>query len=276
MSYKIVADSAANTYELSAAPFAFVPLTIHCEGREFIDTPDLDLEEMLDLLRRTKERSSTSCPNMQDWLDAFGDAEEVYAVAITGALSGSYNAAEQAKAAYLEERPEAKVHVIDTRSAGPEMTLIVERLAALKKAGCTFEETVAGITAYCQKTKLAFCLESLQNFARNGRVSVAMAKLVGVLGVRIVGKASDEGTLQQEHLCRGAGKGLEMLMNSILQNGYAGGRMMIHHCHNEKAANALRDALLKRFSIADIRIRHNGALCSFYAEEGGLLVGYET
>ena len=276
MNYKIVADSAANTYELQDTPFAFVPLTIHCEGREFIDTPNLDLEEMLAFLRKTKEKSSTSCPNMQDWLDAFGDAEEVYAVAITGSLSGSYNAAEQAKKAHLEAHPNAKVHIINSLSAGPEMTLIVERLAALKKSGCSFEETVAGITAYCQKTKLAFCLESLQNFARNGRVSIAKAKLVGALGVRIVGKASDEGTLQQESLCRGADKGLETLMNSILQNGYAGGRLMIHHCHNEKAALALKDALNKRFSFADITVRHNYALCSFYAEEGGLLVGYET
>lgn len=275
MNYKIVADSAANTYELQDAPFAFVPLTIHCEGREFIDTPALDLEEMLTLLRRTKEKSSTSCPNMQDWLEAFGEAEEVYAVAITGSLSGSYNAAEQAKAAYLEAHPDAKVHVINTLSAGPEMTLIVERLAALKTAGCTFEETVADITAYSQKTKLSFCLESVQNFARNGRISMAKAKLVGTLGIRIVGRASDEGTLQQEHLCRGAGKGLQMLLEEIRQNGFKGGKVRIHHCHNPKAAEALRDALLKEAAYCDIAIRHCGALCSFYAEEGGLLVGYE-
>ncbi len=276
MNFKIVADSAANTYELNTAPFAFVPLTIHCEGKEFTDTPELDLDQMLSTLRKTKESSSTSCPNMQDWLDAFGEAEEIYAVAITGTLSGSYNAAEQAKKAYLEEHPFAKVHVINTLSAGPEMTLIVERLAALKNSGCSFEETVAGITAYCKKTKLAFCLESVQNFARNGRISVAKAKLVGALGVRIVGRASDEGTLQQEHLCRGAGKGLQMLMNEILQNGYRGGRLMIHHCRNEKAAIALKNSLKNQFEFADISIRHNGALCSFYAEEGGILVGYET
>ena len=276
MNYKIVADSAANTYKLQDTPFAFVPLTIHCEGKEFIDTPALDLEDMLSTLRRTKESSSTTCPNMQDWLEAFGDAEEVYAVAITGSLSGSYNAAEQAKAAYLEEHPGAKVHVINTLSAGPEMTLIIERLAALKTAGCTFEETVAGITAYGQKTKLAFCLESIRNLARNGRVSAAKAKLVGALGIRIIGRASDEGTLQQEQLCRGTGKGLQLLLEEIRQNGFKGGKVRIHHCHNPKAAEALRDALKKEAKFCDVLIRHCGALCSFYAEEGGLLVGYET
>lgn len=276
MSYKIIADSAANLFELEAAPFSFVPLTIHCEGKEFIDTPDLRLEEMLQTLKNTKESSSTSCPNMQAWLDAFGDAEEVYAVAITGSLSGSYSAAEQAKKDYLESHPKAKVHVINTLSAGPEMALIAERLAALKKAGCSFEETVAGITAYMKKTRLAFCLKSINNLARNGRVSLAKAKLVGALGIRIVGRASDEGTLQQEHLCRGEAKSLQTVVAEMIGNGFKSGKVRIHHCNNEPSAHALRALLLKHAPLAEILIRHCGALCSFYAEEGGLLIGYET
>jgi DegV family protein with EDD domain len=276
MNYKIVADSAANLYELGAVPFAFVPLSVCCEDKEFIDVPELDLEEMLSTLRQTKQKSSSSCPNMADWLEAFGEAEEVYAVAITGGLSGSFNAAMQAKEEYQSLHPDSKVHVIDSLSAGPEMALMVERLAALKAAGCTFEETVAGITAYIQKTRLAFCLESVQNFANNGRIKPTVAKLVGALGIRIVGRASAEGTLQQEHLCRGAAKGLQMLMQEMKNCGFCGGKVRIHHCRNLKAAEALRNELLKINSYCDIEIRPCGGLCSFYAEEGGLLIGYET
>lgn len=276
MSYKIIADSAANLYELNDTPFSFVPLTVHCEGKEFIDTPALDLEEMLSTLRSTKESSSSSCPNMQNWLEAFGDAEEIYAVAITGGLSGSFNAAMQAKKEFEELHPSAKVHVIDTLSAGPEMALIVEKLAKLKKEGLSFEETVRRITAYGQSTKLAFCLESVQNFARNGRINPAVAKLVGVLGIRIVGRASAEGTLEQKHLCRGAQKGLQALHQEMKDRGFKGGAVRIHHCRNAHAAETLRDAILKEHPACAIEIRPCGGLCSFYAEEGGLLVGYET
>ena len=51
MGYKIIADSASNLFETAGAPFACVPLTIHCEGREFADTPDLELDAMLDFLK---------------------------------------------------------------------------------------------------------------------------------------------------------------------------------------------------------------------------------
>ena len=276
MSYKIIADSAANLYSFENIPFSYVPLKVYCDGEEFIDSIDQSPDQMLDFLRTTKERSSTSCPNMQDWLEAFGDAEEIYVVAITAALSGSYSAAEQAKAEYLEQHPQAKIHTINTLSAGPEMALIVERLIALKAGGASFEETVKEIQAYGAKTKLAFCLKSLNNFARNGRVSPAKAKLVGTLGIRIVGRASEEGTLQQQALCRGEPKALQGILAEMVANGFQGGKVRIHHCRNEQAAQKLKNLLLIHAPTAEIELRTCGTLCSYYVEEGGILIGYET
>lgn len=275
MAYKIVADSAANLLEVTGAPFVSVPLTIHCGEREFVDTAALDLEEMLDFLKATKERTTTSCPNVQAWLDAFGEAEEVYGVTITSNLSGSYSAAMQAKELYLQQHPERKVHVFDTLSAGPEMELLVEKLAELTKAGTSFAETVAAAKAYMERTHLLFCLESVQNLARNGRVSAAKAKLVGVLGIRIVGKASDEGTLQPIHNCRGAQKSMVTLAEELKNHSYQGGKLRIRHCRNEKAAEELKERLLQQSPEADIQVRPCAALCSFYAELGGLLIGFE-
>ena len=275
MAYKIIADSASNLFKTEGAAFACVPLTIHCGDREFTDTPDLDLDEMLDFLKTTKERSSTSCPNVQDWLDAFGEAEEVYGVTITSNLSGSYSAAMQAKELYLQEHPERKVHIFDTLSAGPEMELAVEKLAALLKEGCSFEETVAALQDYLKKTHLLFSLESVQNLARNGRVSAAKAKLVGVLGIRIVGKASDQGTLQPLHNCRGAKKNLDTILAVMKEHGFRGGKVRIAHCRNEAAAEALKERLKKWIPVCEILVRRCTALCSFYAEIGGLMIGFE-
>ena len=276
MSYKIVADSAANLYSLEKSPFAYVPLKVHCEGKEFIDNAEQSPDPMIELLRRTKERSFTSCPNMQEWYESFGDAQEIYAVAITAGLSGSYSAAEQAKAEYLETHPQAKIHIINSLSAGPEMALIVERLATLKESGASFEETVKEIQTYTTKTRLAFCLKSLNNLARNGRISPAKAKLVGTLGIRIVGRASEEGTLQQQSLCRGEPKALQGILAEMIGNGFEGGKVRIHHCHNEQAAQKLKDLLLTHAPTAEIELLPCGVLCSYYAEEGGIFIGYET
>ena len=58
--------------------------------------------------------------------------------------------------------------------------------------------------------------------------------------------------------------------------GYRGGKVIIDHCLNEEAALQLKELLKREFSSADIRIGKTGGLCSFYAERGGLLVGFES
>lgn len=276
MNYKIVADSAANVFSLDEIAFANVPLKIICGDKEYIDTPELDLPGMISDLKTTKLKSSTSCPNVYDWMQSFEGADHIFAVCITGNLSGSYAAAEQAKDLYLQDHPEAKIHVINTLSAGPEMRLIVEKLQRLILKGLSFEYIVQAITVYTTHTHLTFCLQSLTNLARNGRVSPAVAKLASVLGIRLVGRASDHGTLEPFGKIRGEAKTLEAMLKEMIDRGFKGGRVRISHCYNPEAANTFKDLILAKFAGSDVQIEACGALCSFYAEQGGMLVGYES
>jgi len=274
MNYRIAADTSSNVYALEGVDFAYVPLKIVCE-KEYVDTPALDVAQMVSELRATKHRSGTSCPNVQDWLDSFGDADRVFAIAITGSLSGSYSAALQAAEEYKETHPEAKVHVINSLSAGPELRVMAEKLVELIHAGLEFEEIVRQFEEYAKHTHLVFMLESLTNLARNGRVNPAVAKIAGVLGIRVIGKASDVGTLQDMYKVRGADKSLNTLFKLMLDEKYTGGKVRIAHCQNQEAADRLKQMVLARYPMADVRLEECGALCSYYAERGGLLVGFE-
>ena len=55
-------------------------------------------------------------------------------------------------------------------------------------------------------------LRSLKNFANNGRVSPIIAKLVGLARICIVGHASDVGTLEPAHKCRGEARSSDALV----------------------------------------------------------------
>ncbi len=272
---KIVADSSANLMEREAVPFDVAPMKIITAQREFIDDRQLDLEEMVHFFLTCKERSQTSCPNPEDWLRAFGDAEDIFCVTITSGLSGSYNSACIARDMYEAEHPGRRVFVIDSLSAGPELTLIVEQLEALILEGKTYEEICAAMPRYQQQTGLLFVLQSLNNFAANGRVSPAVAKIAGVLGIRIVGKASDEGTLAPTDKCRGEAKALAAIVKHLKESGLQNGKVELAHCLNEEAANTLKAMIADQIPGATVTIRKNLGLCSYYAEKGGLLVGFE-
>mgnify|MGYP003292410737 CR=1 FL=1 len=241
---KIVADSSANLMARQAVAFGVAPMKIITAQREFVDDENLDLEETVRFFYSYKGRSQTSCPNPEDWLAAFGDADDIFCVTITSALSGSHNAACIARDMYEAEHPGRRVFVIDSLSAGPELTLMVEKLEQLILQGKTYEEICAFMPAYQKQTGLLFMLESLNNFAANGRVSPAVAKIAGVLGIRILGMASDEGTLQPLHKCRGEKKALIEIYNNMKRLGYNGGKLLIDHCYNEELANNLKEKTL--------------------------------
>ena len=275
MSSKIVVDSSGNLHCFENVDFVSVPLKILAGDREFVDDEKNDVQEMVRFLGEYKGKTSTSCPGVGEFLDAFAEADNVYCVTITSNLSGSYNAAEVAARTYQEQHPERKVHVFDSLSTGGEMALLAEKIAELILKNTSFESIVEQVKAYQQKTRLLFSLESLHNLANNGRVPNAVAAIAGMLGIRLVGKASEVGTLQPIGKARGEKKLIPELMKHLSASGYCGGKVRIDHCSNPDAAGKLREAILEQFPGADIRIGENGALCSFYAEKGGLLIGFE-
>ena len=271
---KIVVDSSANM--MGGKTFvSSVPLKIITDEKEYIDNAELNTAAMVWDLQTYTGRSSTACPSPQDWLNSFDNKPYVFCVAITSNLSGCCNAAYIAKADYEAEFPDRKVCVIDSLSTGGEMELIAEKIKELIETDLSFEEVCEAIKEYQQRTALIFMLESLQNLANNGRVNKIVAKAAGILGIRMVGKASDVGTLEPIEKCRGEKKALAALADHMVSMGYDGGKVRISHCLNPAAAESLKSNLLSAFPNADIQIRPTGGLCSFYAEKGGLLIGFE-
>ena len=137
------------------------------------------------------------------------------------------------------------------------------------------DEDSERVNAYMKRTGLLFMLRSLKTFANNGRVSPIVAKLVGIAGICVVGKASDEGTLEPMHKPRGERRALEALVNCLETEGFRCGKISIGHCQNEDAAEHLKSLIVEKFKNVQIEIHKFRGLCSFYAEKGGVLVGFE-
>ncbi len=272
---KIVADSSCDLFTLNYIDFGCASMKIITDEKEFVDDASLDVNGMVDYLYQYKGKSKSSCPNTNDWLDAFGDADDIFCVTITSGLSGSYNSACAAKQIYESENEGKRVHVFDTLSAGPEIALVIEKIEECIKQGMPYEDVCHNVAEYMKKTGLVFLLKSLKNFANNGRVSPVVAKLVGIAGICIIGKASNEGTLEPIHKCRGEKRSLETLVKSLETEGFCSGKISIGYCQNESAAKQLKEFILAKHKDAKIEIHEMRGLCSFYAEKGGVLVGFE-
>ena len=273
--FKIVADSSADLSEFNDFPFSSAPLKIITDEKEYRDDKNLNIETMVNELSKYKGRSSTSCPNPEDWLRAFGDAENIFCLPITKTLSGSYNSANIAKNLYEEMYPERKVYVFDTLTTGPELKLMIEKIFDLISKGKEFSEICQETEEYNKKTGLLFILKSMRTLVNNGRISPLAAKAAGLLGIQAIGKASDQGDLQPLDKVRGEEKTLDTVILRMKEMGFKKGKVRITHCLNLNAATLLAEKLKKEFENSKIEIYKCGALCSFYAEKGGMIIGFE-
>ena len=279
MTWKIIADSGCDFREMANlakdTQFESVPLTIQVENEIFVDDKQLDIDLMMEKMYASSAASKSACPSPDDYLKSFEGADKIFVVTITGTLSGSNNSAQVAKRIFLEEHPDTQIHVIDSLSAGGEVDLLVTKLNELIRQDLSFDEVVEVISRYQEKTKLLFVLAKVDNLVKNGRLSKLLRTVVGLLNIRMVGEASQTGTLELLQKARGSKKALASAIEELLKAGYKGGRLIIAHRNNEKFCQQFSQLIQEKYPQAQIETIPTSGLCSFYAEEGGILMGYE-
>lgn len=275
MSRLVIADSSCDM-RTKPGELEIVPLTIMLGVDQYVDDENLHLETMLNQLREYKGPSSTACPSVQAWMNAYLKADECFVVTMTSALSGTYNSARVASEMCLQEFPEKKIALFDSLSTGEEMELLVEKLNEWIADNKPFEEIERLGADYLASTHLLFMLKSLHNLASNGRVSKLIASAFDVLGMRMVAMASPEGTIKPIAQCRGDRRAFEKMMSSLQSMGFNGGRIRIGNVLNDDGAQKFKDMVLAKWPGSDVKVYPSTGLCSYYAERGGLMIGFET
>lgn len=279
MKYGIVVDSSCDLRLIPGEEenliYRRTPLRLRLDEKEWIDDDSLDTAVFMKELAECSH-SGSAAPSPQEWYQFYMQADEIFAITITSVLSGSHNSAALARQMALEEQPDKKIFLLDSMSTGPEMTLLVYRIRECIKKGMVFEQIVTEITEYRKRTRLLFALESLDNLVKNGRVSKLQGIMAGILGIRILGRASTEGTLEILQKCRGKQMVYDKLVKHMLSDGYRGTKIVISHCFQEEMAQYIHSLIRQHFPTCQIEIMPTAGLCSYYAERGGILVGYDT
>lgn len=146
MKWNIITDSSCDMFgfekEHENIVFSSVPFTISVGDENFVDDRNLDVDGMIDSMDACAEASHTACPSPHAWQEKFEQEGNVIAITISSKLSGSYNSACAAKDMVLEEQPDKKIAVIDSRSAGSELVLLVKKSASLSSPARTLRPSL--------------------------------------------------------------------------------------------------------------------------------------
>ena len=279
MKWNIVADSSIDLFDLDCSnpdiSFSTVPFTLTVGQNSFVDDESLDREQLLKEMKACKTASTSACPSTGAWMEQFEKEGNVFAITITSGLSGSYNSACAARNLLLERYPEKNIYVIDSLSVGAEMILTVRELCRLIHEGFSFSQIVEEIQRHMLRTHCVFALSSFDNLVKNGRMNKLAGFVANRLGLCGIGIASAKGTIEIKGIARGRKKALATVMEDLHHRGNTGiSSVVICHCNNEPLSQELKALILQEWPEAQISIVPNRGLCSYYAEEGGLIVGY--
>lgn len=277
MKWRIISDSSCDIFDLDHKPndlyFSTVPFVITVDDRDYVDDDTVDVNELVSAMLMSK-KSFTSCPSPAEWIREFGEEGDVFAVTISANLSGSYNSACTAKQMVLEEDPDRKIEILNSRGTGPSLNMIIYKLRDLILQGLTFDEVCQRIHEYMEDHKLIFALSSYHNLVNNGRMPKIAGIVLGHLGLWGVGIASEEGTIKMKKIAKGGKRTLQVIMNDFKERVANKGCIVISHCNNEEFAANLRKAVMSIYPDMEVRIMNTRGLCSYYAEQGGIIVGF--
>ena len=277
MKFKVIVDSCGElTPEMKQDErFASAALTLEVGADTIVDDETFDQADFLRKVAAYPECPKSACPSPEVYQKGFEtDAEHLYAVTLSSELSGSYNSAELGKNLVLEEHPEKKIHVFNSKSASVGETLIALKIQECEETGMEFEQVVETVDAYIESQHTYFVLENLDTLRKNGRLTGLKSLVVSALNIKPVMGSTPEGTICQLDKSRGMKKALAKMAEHVAKDAVKPEEkiLAIAHCNCPERAEVVRKLILEKVKVKDSFIVDTAGISSMYANDGGIIV----
>lgn len=282
MIWNIISDSSCDL-RMSDIPsteqvrFETVPLKIQVGEKEFVDNDTLEVPQMLTAMASEETASSSACPSPAAFAKAFEKGDNTICFTISGNLSGTYNSAVMGRELVLEEHPEKKICVIDSKATAGAMVLLIRKTKEIIEANpeVDFEELCNMLRIYQASLRTCFTLECFDNLIKNGRMRPLVGTLLHTLGIHVTAVATPQGTIQVVGKARGEAKTYKALADLMRSSkDCTGAEVVISHCENIIGALKLKERILADLPVKSVEVIPCRGLTSFYAMEKGLIIGY--
>lgn len=277
MTYRLICDSCTDLPpELWKDPHFFrIPLSIQVGSETVLDDNDFHQQELLQKMRAWPDAPKTACPAPATYMEQFREDADNYVVTLSARLSGSYNAAEQARALYREEGGRGNVHIFNSCSASSGQAQVAMLVRELAEAGTPFAQVVEQVEAYISRMETLFVLENLDNLRKNGRLTKMQSLITGALRVKLLCGATREGEIEKLGQGLSVRQTLARMVTRMAEDvSHAGRRLVVAHCNNLERAEYVRDLAAQRCRFSEIVIVATGGIATVYANDGGIVVAY--
>ena len=278
MSFKIIVDSCCDLTpaQLREECFVKVPLTIRVGGHTTVDDDTFDQGELLWRMKESETAPQSACPSPMQYPEAFDcGAGDLYVVTLSALLSGSHNAAAQARSIWLEDHPGANVHIFNSCSASAGEVLVALKIQELAQSGMDFTTVVDQVSRYINEMETYFVLETLDTLRKAGRLNRVQSIVTSTLRIKLLMGATPEGEICKKGQAMSVKQALNKMVALMADDlKHVGKRLSIVHCNCLERAFYVKELAMKQCRFDEILVSDTGGISTMYANDGGIVVAY--
>lgn len=255
-----------------------VPMEVVLDGKSYVYDmyeKELSCAEFYAQLREGKLSSTSQInPVLYDELfrPILEEGKDIFYLAFTSGMSGTYQASLIARETLLEDFPERKIICVDSLCASVGEGMLLYHVAKQRLGGMSMEELEAWTYDHRLESAHWFTVEDLFHLNRGGRLSTMEAVLGTALKIKPIISVNEEGKLYVAAKVRGAKKSMEFLISKLEEEaGHLPKQtVMIGNGDNLEQAKALEKILRERDLVKDVIITNIGPVIGTHTGPGML------
>lgn len=251
---KLFTDSSCDLSKdfFSEKDVTLFPLRVQLHDQEYEDIVSIDSQQIYDaIVQGAQPKTSQVSPEL--YLSHFEELaknnEEGIYIAFSSELSGTYSTAMMSRNQVLENYPNLKLTIIDTKCASLGEGLVVKEAVRMRDAGMSYEEIISNVEKLAKHMEHLFTVDDLDYLAKGGRVSKASAFLGGLLSIKPILNVED-GKLVPIEKVRGHKKAITRMVDLMEQRGGDFSNKIVGICHSNepKFLAEVQEAIQERLS----------------------------
>ena len=220
MNFGIVSDSSCDLPEsyVQTEQVEIVSFYLSFDGEEYYrEGKEISIPEFYQRMAENPDCfPKTSMPSIQDYVDAFLSFVKkglpVLCICLSRKLSGSLQAAVNAKQVVEEQFQGARIEVVDSCLATALQGMLVKNAVEMRNAGKTLDEAAEALRSLRQSGHIFFTTDDLKYLEHGGRIGKAASVAGSVLKIKPLIQFYD-GELGSAELCRGRKKSLQKIID---------------------------------------------------------------
>src|SRR5690625_128054 len=255
-----------------------VPLYIHFKDDHY-KSDEIAMPTFFQKIKETNELPRSSAPSPNDFYEAFKQIEAdtpIIMLSLSKALSSTYDNAVVGKNMLLEEEPQRKIEVINTKTASCGIALLLYESHVKLKENYTFDQLVDHLYERVEQTATLFVLKTLENLILGGRLDKVKGTIAKTLNIKLLMKGSEEGAIEVSEKVRGDKKSIRRFIDQIgdYAKNFENKVITMTHCNSEDRANTVLNRIMDQYSFKNSLLTETGPLISTYGGEEALVISF--